>query len=292
MTDASHISVYPQFPRRLANALDRLPIASLHETSSSKPIAALSGDPEWRQFIESCGDLPFLHYRAVPILRDARLAGMIVSFFARNRPDYLAEEQSLESWGRFASLAVERRGLYEQLSFRAQYDSLTALLNRASLYERLDAQIGKIGANGHNSLAVVYLDLDRFKEINDKYGHAAGDKVLQHVAQRMIESVRHTDFAARIGGDEFVVILPGVSDRKEAGRVAELVANAISQPSSFNGHELRVGASFGISIYPDDGAHTDALLKMADEDMYRAKLRRRSFQPEPNESVSPALLRA
>ena len=289
LTDASHISVYPQFPQRLANSLDRLAIASIHKTLSSNPIATLSSDPAWRQFIDSRGDLPSLHYRAVPILRDARLAGMIVSFFAQSRPDCLAEEQSLESWGQFASLAVERRGLYEQLSFRAQYDSLTALLNRASLYERLDAQIGKIGTNGHNSLAVVYLDLDRFKEINDRYGHAAGDKVLQHVSQRIIESVRHTDFAARIGGDEFVVILPGVSDRKEASRVAELVVNAISQPSSFNGRELRVGASFGISVYPDDGAHTDALLKMADEDMYRAKLRR--FRPE-HDSVSPALLSA
>ena len=214
---------------------------------------ALSGDPEWRPVHRELRRLSVSALRAVPILRDARLAGMIISFFARNRPDYQTEEQLLESWGQFASLAVERRGLYDQLSFRAQYDSLTTLLNRASLYDRLDAQIGKIGANGHNSLAVVYFDLDRFKEINDRYGHAAGDKVLQHVSQRIIESVRHTDFAARIGGDEFVVILPGVGDRKEASRVAELVVNAISQPSSFNGRELRVGASFGISIYPDDG---------------------------------------
>jgi diguanylate cyclase (GGDEF)-like protein len=300
LTDASHIAVYPRVPQPLANALDLLAIASILETLSPKPIIALSSDPEWRKFIESSGDLPVQNYRAVPILRDTRLAGMIISLFAKSRPDYRVEEQLLQSWGQFASLAVERRGLYEQLSFRAQYDSLTTLLNRASLYERLDAQIDQSSSTGNNSLAVVYLDLDRFKEINDRYGHAAGDKVLQHVSRRIIESVRHTDFAARIGGDEFVVILPGVSDRREASRVADLVIDAISQPSSFSGRELCVGASFGISIYPDDGVHTDALLKMADEDMYRAKLRRPSFHPEQNSSLEPdpistpssALLRA
>ena len=285
----AYFGLFPQFPQRLATALDRVAIASIHETLSSEPIATLSSDPEWLQFIETSRDFPFQHYRAVPILRNTRIDGddhfVLCAEIGRTAQ---AEEKLLESWGQFASLAVERRGLYEQLSFRAQYDSLTTLLNRASLYDRLDAQICKTGANG-GAMAVVYLDLDRFKEINDRYGHGAGDKVLQHVSRRILESVRHTDFAARIGGDEFVVILPGVSDRKEASRVAELVVNAIAQPSSFNGRELRVGASFGISIYPDDGAHTDALLKMADEDMYRAKLRR--FRPE-HDSVSPALLSA
>jgi diguanylate cyclase (GGDEF)-like protein len=167
--------------------------------------------------------------------------------------------------------------LYEQLSFRAQHDSLTALLNRASLYDHLDAQIRKTSAEG-GGMAVIYLDLDRFKEINDRFGHGTGDKVLQDVSRRILDNVRRTDLAARIGGDEFVVILPGVSDRKEAGRMADLLLSAIEQPVSFNNRELRVGGSFGISVYPDDGAHTDALLKIADEDMYRAKLRRRSFR--------------
>ena len=196
----------------------------------------------------------------------------------------------LESWGQFASLAVERRGLYDQLSFRAQYDSLTTLLNRASLYDRLDAQIGKTSAEGAGAMAVVYLDLDHFKEINDRYGHGAGDKVLQHVSRRILESVRHTDFAARIGGDEFVVILPGVErpqgskpSRRPGGkgnRDSQVSSTAVSCVSA---------QAIGISIYPDDGANTDALLKMADEDMYRAKLRR--FRPE-HDSVSPGLLSA
>jgi diguanylate cyclase (GGDEF)-like protein len=296
LTGASHLSVYSRDPERLANALNRVPIGSIHETLSPEPIAKLSNSPEWLQFIEDRGDFPFQHYRAVPIFRNTQLTGLIVSFFAENRPASHAEEQLLESWGQFASLAVERRGLYEQLSFRAQYDSLTTLLNRASLYERLDAEICRSNSDGR-AVTVIYVDLDHFKEINDRYGHGAGDEVLQHVALRILDSVGSSGIAARIGGDEFVVILPGVGNDRDASRVAELVVGAIEQPGCFSGHEVRVGASFGISIYPNDGVHTDALLRMADEDMYRAKLKRRSVRPRqdsggtgPVSTSFPALL--
>ncbi len=292
LTDASHISVYSRFSERVAAALDRFPIGSVRETLSSQPIAELSRDPEWLRFLETSGDFPFQHYRAVPILRNSRLTGMIISLFAGERPDCPTEEKLLESWGQFASLAVERRGLYEQLSFRAQYDSLTTLLNRASLYDRLDAQICKTSAEG-GGMAVLYFDLDHFKEINDRYGHGTGDQLLQQVSRRILESIRHTDIAARIGGDEFIVILPGVDDRKEASRVGELVVNAMGLPDS-GGTESRIGASFGVSIYPCDGLTTDALLKMADEDMYRAKLRRRSLPQAQTGAweTDPALINA
>lgn len=114
---------------------------------------------------------------------------------------------------------------------------------------------------------MVYFNLDRFKEINDRHGRAGGDSVLQLVSQRILDSVRHTDIAARIGGDEFVVILPGVGDRKEAARVGDLIVSAIGQSGPFE-----VGASFGISIYPENGIQTDVLLRTADENMYRARM--------------------
>lgn len=298
LTDASPVSIYSRTAARFAAAFDQVPLASIRQTLSSESIANLSRSPEWLRFMENCADFPFRYYRAVPILRSARLTGIIISLFTEERTASPAEEQLLESWGQFASLAVERRGLYEQLSFRAQYDSLTNLLNRASLYERVDAQIRKSGSE-RCAMAALYLDLDMFKEINDKHGHGAGDGVLQEVARRILESVRHTDFAARIGGDEFVVILPGVSEQKEARRVADLLVNAIEQPVIFNGRDLRVGASLGIAIYPDDGTHTDALLKKADEDMYRVKLRRQSFrllkeeaEADRTSTASPALQNA
>jgi diguanylate cyclase (GGDEF)-like protein len=210
-------------------------------------------------------------------MRSSRLTGMIVSLFAEDRPDGHTEQTSLESWGRFASLAVERRGLYEQLSFRAQYDSLTALLNRAALYDRVDSWIRADPAK-RSPMALVYLDLDGFKQINDIHGHGAGDKVLQHVSVHILESVRRTDVVARLGGDEFVIVLPGVGELAEARRIADLVAAAIARPLAYGGRELRIGSSFGISVYPADGDNTDALLKIADEDMYRAKLEHRKLQ--------------
>ena len=230
--------------------------------------------------------MPLLQkYRAAPILRGNRPVGLIISFFQEIGDDsasnYAETDKCWNPGVSLPALAVERRGLYEQLSFRAQYDSLTTLLNRASLYERMDAEIARSVREG-GSMAIVYLDLDRFKEINDRYGHGAGDMVLQNVSRQILNSIRRSDVAARIGGDEFVVLLPGMGDRAEAGRVADLMVNSIGQTSFFNGNELNAGASVGISIFPEDGTNADTLLNRADEYMYRNKVKRKgSRQRQP-----------
>jgi diguanylate cyclase (GGDEF)-like protein len=174
-----------------------------------------------------------------------------------------------------------------RVSFRAQYDSLTSLLNRASLYDYIDAWV-KTDSTARKPMSVVYLDLDGFKEINDTYGHEAGDKVLRHVAANILESVRGTDAVARLGGDEFVIALPEVGQLAEAGRIADLVAAAIARPLPYGKGELRIRASSGISVYPADGNSTDALLKVADEDMYRTKLARRKLAQGSDRSKSNA----
>jgi diguanylate cyclase (GGDEF)-like protein len=276
-SDDSHISIYPSFPENLAAALEQIGITSIKPTLASAPVEKLSDDARWLRFIQSTAPLPYRHYRAVAVMRSSRLTGMIISLFAEDPPDGHSEQILLESWGRFASLAVERRGLYEQLSFRAQYDSLTALLNRAALYDRVDSWI-RANPDKRGPMALIYLDLDGFKHINDTHGHGAGDKVLQHVSAHIRESVRRTDQVARLGGDEFVIILPGVGEPAEARRIADLVAAAVAQPLAYGGQELRIAASYGISVYPADGDNTDALLKIADEDMYRAKLKHRKPQ--------------
>jgi diguanylate cyclase (GGDEF)-like protein len=281
LPDASRIAVSPRLPEPFSRALAALPIATMQQTLSPRPAKDLSADPEWQRCVETCAIPSLQRYRAAPILRATRPVGLIISFFQEVGDDapsnYTETDKVLESWGQFATLAVERRGLYEQLSFRAQYDSLTTLLNRASLYERMDAEIVKSAREG-GSLAVVYLDLDQFKEINDRYGHGAGDLVLQNVSRQILASVRRSDVAARIGGDEFVVLLPGVGDRAEAGRVADLIVDSIGQTSVFNGNDLNAGASVGISIFPEDGADADTLLNRADEYMYRNKVKRKSHQ--------------
>src|SRR5579863_6357548 len=136
------------------------------------------------------------------------------------------------------------------------------------------------------------MDLDGFKHINDTHGHAAGDKVLQHVSAHILESVRKTDMVARLGGDEFVIVLPGVGEATEARRIADLVAAAIARPLAYAGGELRIGVSCGISVYPADGDTTDALLKIADEEMYRVKLKHHQLKLPAADQVKGDIIAA
>jgi diguanylate cyclase (GGDEF)-like protein len=267
------IALYPDLPQWLAEAVDRLALTSVSETLSAAPIDKLSQDRDWARSIRAAGTLAHGRYRAVSVTRESQRVGVILSLLSEDCTDSQSQQKLLESWGRFASLAVERRGLYKQLSFRAQYDSLSSLLNRASLYERLGSLIR---TRGSSSFAVIYADLDSFKAINDTYGHAAGDIVLKHVASQLVSSVRGSDIVARIGGDEFVIVLPGVSDRSEAGRIVDLLAAAMTSPVEIEGQPLVLGASFGVSVCPVDGNDADTLLKIADESMYKVKLTHRS----------------
>jgi diguanylate cyclase (GGDEF)-like protein len=272
---AARISVSTHIAQPFARALAQIPIDGIRETLSATPIAALSDDPEWQR----CAGAPIAisqeRYLAAPIRQNKLVAGTIVVVLPAGQHVSVADGELLESWARFASLAIERRGLYEQLSFRAQYDDLTTLLNRASLYACLEAQIAAATQSG-GAMAVMYFDLDSFKQINDRYGHAAGDAVLRTASQRMLHNIRCTDVAARVGGDEFVILLPGVSDRGDAVRSAELIGQAISEPMEIAGIDVRVGSSAGIAMYPADGRHADALLKAADAEMYRIKRSHRS----------------
>jgi diguanylate cyclase (GGDEF)-like protein len=286
--DDETIALYPDFPPALADACEGIGLASIREALAATPIEKLSDAADWPRRLALVGQDPHRLYRAVPVLRDSKRVGIILSLLREECADSQSQQKLLESWGRFASLAVERRGLYKQLSFRAQYDSLTNLLNRASLYERLAGLIRSTGPT--NSLAIIYLDLDSFKEINDTLGHAAGDIVLKHVAHRIVASVRRTDAVARIGGDEFVIVLPGVSDRGQVLQVANTVAQAIAVPVEVEDRLLTIGASLGISMYPIDGEDTDTLLKVADESMYKVKLTHRSRRASEALAHVPSLL--
>jgi diguanylate cyclase (GGDEF)-like protein len=273
------IALYPGFSRSLAQALDRVGIFAVNETVSFAPIERLSDSPQWTHFVQNAGTL-LAHrvYRAVAVMRDSRRIGIIVSLARHERVDSHSQQRLLESWARFASLAIERRGLYDQLSFRAQHDPLTNLLNRASLYERLTALVRP---GGGSALALIYLDLDSFKQINDRLGHAAGDEVLQHVARQISAVIRRMDAVARVGGDEFVVVLPGITEPGEAERLAQAVATAIFAPLRMDGGALSVKVSYGISTYPADGEDADALLRAADARMYRMKLLHRRADAPP-----------
>jgi diguanylate cyclase len=159
------------------------------------------------------------------------------------------------------------------------------LLNRAALYESLGVCFHDSGGKP-SPAAVLYLDLDSFKPINDGHGHDAGDAVLQQVSRRILDEVRATDTVARVGGDEFVIVLPGLGDRGEARRIADALAGAVARPIEFGGQQLCITGSIGISMYPVDGSDTDTLLRCADEDMYRVKLSHRGDRPKSDGGVS------
>ena len=152
----------------------------------------------------------------------------------------------------------------------AHHDALTGLPNRALLHDRLAQVLAQAERNGHR-VAVMFVDLDRFKSINDTLGHDVGDELLKIVASRLQEVVRAADTVSRLGGDEFVIVLPDVLVIEDAQRVADKVLEALMPAASIQGHELRATPSIGISLFPDDGNDAYTLMKTADTAMYHAK---------------------
>jgi diguanylate cyclase (GGDEF)-like protein/PAS domain S-box-containing protein len=181
---------------------------------------------------------------------------------------------------------TQRREADERVRFVAQHDVLTGLPNRALLRDRLQHALGN-ARRRHERVAVLFIDLDRFKEINDSLGHEVGDRLLQSVANRLRGCVRETDTVCRQGGGEYIVVLPGIRDSNEAAHVATKVLEALSLAHRIGQHELSVTPSIGVSVYPDDGGDIDVLVRNADSAMYHAKGAGRAnfqfFTPEMNE---------
>jgi diguanylate cyclase (GGDEF)-like protein/PAS domain S-box-containing protein len=170
-----------------------------------------------------------------------------------------------------ASLDItERKRAEEQIKSLAYHDSLTGLPNRRLFQDRLSIAVAQAHRNAQH-LAVLFLDLDRFKSVNDSLGHAAGDRLIQQVAERLRTCLREGDTVARLGGDEFTLLLPGMAQVVDAARVAEKVLDALRVPFLIEDRELLATASIGISLYPEDGRDADTLVKNADAGMYRAK---------------------
>lgn len=165
---------------------------------------------------------------------------------------------------------TQRKESQERIQYLAHYDPLTGLPNRTLLADRMRAAIGN-AARYSTRVALLFVDLDRFKLVNDSLGHEIGDKLLKLAAERMRCNVRHTDTVGRMGGDEFIVLLSRIEAPEDAARVAEKLIAAVSQPYKIEEHELTLTTSIGISIYPDHGKEASSLLRHADNSMYAAK---------------------
>jgi len=173
----------------------------------------------------------------------------------------------------------------QQAAHRAQHDFLTDLPNRMLLNDRLTQAIALARRHGHR-LAVLFLDLDRFKDVNDSLGHAAGDLLLQSVGGRLAGCVRISDTVSRRGGDEFVALLPEIGHADDAAASARRMVASLVPPHDVDGHQLHVTATIGISICPDDGADAETLIMCADTAMYHGKAQGRNtyrfFAPSMN----------
>lgn len=177
------------------------------------------------------------------------------------------------------------RALSLRMSYLAQHDSLTDLPNRVLLNDRLTQAIA-LAHRRRQRLAVLFLDVDRFKHVNDSLGHDVGDRLLQSAAQRLLACVRTSDTVSRQGGDEFVILLSEVTRAKDAAITAQKILLALRPPHCIDQHNLHLTVSIGISIYPDDGTDAETLMKHADFAMYHAKDRGRDncqfFKPDMN----------
>ena len=183
---------------------------------------------------------------------------------------------SFDETGRLASIlalgqdVTARMEAEEQLKQAAVLDALTGLPNRNALAARLEHALVRVNRSG-DRLALLFIDLDRFKKVNDTLGHAAGDEVLRQAAARIRACVRDVDTVARLGGDEFVVLLEADVRPDTPGIIGERVRSAFGSPFEFKGAEVRCGASVGVSLYPDHARDPAALLASADQAMYRVK---------------------
>lgn len=185
---------------------------------------------------------------------------------------------------------TQQRMTEEHLSSLAYHDLLTKLPNRLHFDDRLNVEVDHAQRKGQ-TLCVLFIDLDGFKSVNDTYGHEVGDLLLQDVAVRLMRCLRESDTISRRGGDEFTAIINDVGSRENCAKVAQVIVSQLAKPFSIKTHELRVGASVGISVYPTDGVDGQLLLSRADEAMYKAKQEGRGrycfYSMPSNEEATP-----
>jgi diguanylate cyclase (GGDEF)-like protein/PAS domain S-box-containing protein len=214
-----------------------------------------------------------LAWLGVPLIAQRGVIGVLVVQSYTGDVTYGDDDtQLLQFVSTQVAAAVERKQIEARLNHMARFDHLTDLPNRTLFRDRLQTALAR-ARRDLERVALLYLDLDRFKEVNDQLGHAAGDRLLCEVARRLSRCVRESDTVGRLGGDEFAVLLPRVNQPEDAMAVAEKIRRELHQPFQLDGHAAQIATSIGIALYPDHGESDDTLLKLADDAMYAAKRR-------------------
>ena len=240
------------------------------------PATLMQSKPTFEQVLEYQWSTDEFAHTPEDVREFVRKGGILDSAhcYERKRPDgRVIEIQSVPIEGggvlRTYTDITERRRSDEHIRHRARHDGLTSLINRDAFIEHVQTAIDE--ADAGTAFAVHYIDLDRFKPVNDRLGHAVGDQLLSQVAQRMRAVAREGDFVGRMGGDEFAILQAGANDAEHALGLAQRVLKDIERPIPVEDHRIEIGMSIGIALYPQHGATTDALLRNADAALYAAK---------------------
>jgi diguanylate cyclase (GGDEF)-like protein/PAS domain S-box-containing protein len=275
---------------RYRGLFDGVPVGLYQSTpegqflDANPALVEMLGYPDWEALLGA--NIADLHVEAEDfrlwrdlIERDGIVRGFEVQFHRRDGPVIWgrntarvvrdADGQVLYYEGSLEDI-TQRKRAEEELAYMATHDALTSLPNRWLFNDRLTVALAHAYRH-HKKVAVMLLDLDRFKDINDTLGHKVGDQLLQSVGERLASLVRRSDTVARMGGDEFMLILPGLARVEDAAMLAQKVLDTFREPFVLDGHELHVTTSIGIAIYPYDGEDADTLMKNADIAMYHAK---------------------
>ncbi len=277
----------PSFPPSFVRALDGLPIAdgsAVCGTAASRGETVVSldigTDPSCARYADLARDHSLRGCWSAPIFAssDNRVLGTFALYLDESRAPTVAEEAVVESVLQLAAIAIERNAFDDRLSHQAHHDPLTSLPNRTLFGELLEHALRRAQRSG-SALAVLFLDLDRFKVVNDSLGHDAGDELLRALARRLAAVLRPGDVVSRFGGDEFTVLcedlVPSAADQQAIG-VAERLLDALREPFVVDDEEQFVSASIGIAIGVTGLERPEALVRDADAAMYRAKERGKS----------------
>lgn len=207
----------------------------------------------------------------LPVIAKKRVIGTLN--IASSIPDYFSEEiiDKLSNFTNQIALALDRIAAYESLQESAYHDFLTGLPNYRLFKIRITETLERAEQQKNKMAAILYIDLDRFKMVNDTFGHATGDSLLKRIGELLTSCISSEDTVSRFGGDEFSILLPNIQNQMEAISIAETILNKLEKPIFIKGYEVTISPSIGISFYPEDGVDADTLIKHADRAMYRVK---------------------
>jgi len=264
-------------PKAVTDALNRTPASSplggaMRAAHESPVVIDVIADPVTEPVRSTLLDEGFggLWLRSIRAPGDERLLGTITVLLERPADPSTAARESVDRIAHLTSIAIDRRAVDDRLRHQALHDSLTGLPNRQQLLNRVSGMLAAAGEGVLDS-ALLFVDLDQFKVVNDSLGHQAGDEVLDQLADRLVGAIRPQDFVARFGGDEFVVVCERVGGEEGAVAIAERLARTLEEPFAAAGSRVVLSSSVGIELVTDTSVAADDLIRNADSAMYRAK---------------------